>query len=198
MPLITVEGIDGSGKSTLVEKLQSLYPEAYYTCEPKSGTWLGDDVVREAISNEGHDVSSVSIFFLFLAEHADHVNNYVRPRLEDDELVVCDRYVDSRYVYQTRELADEVEGDTLDWIRTVQEQKWTEMPDKTILLDIPVEVSMERLDGGEIFEKKDKLRDYRNTYLMLAENNDRYEVVDATQKPSAVVEECRQIVNRFY
>jgi thymidylate kinase len=81
------------------------------------------------------------VFFLFLAEHANHVEKYVSPELKD-RTVVCDRYIDSRYVYQRHELENEVSGDTLSWVRCIEEQDWKIMPDTTILLDVSVETSL--------------------------------------------------------
>lgn len=193
--LITIEGIDGAGKTSVIEGtdnvdgLKQRLDDAYFTTEPKSGTWLGDEVVRPAIYNEGPDVPSASVFFLFLAEHANHVKKYVEPELEKRD-VICDRYIDSRYVYQSQELEDDVSGDTLEWIKEIQEQKWSVMPDLTILLDVSVETSLSRLDGDEIFEKEDKLRKFRNVYNRLAEEEERYVVVDAEQDLESVVEDC--------
>lgn len=197
--LITVEGIDGAGKTSVIEGtdnvdgLKQRLDDAYFTTEPKSGTWLGDEVVRPAIYNEGPEVPSVSVFFLFLAEHANHVEKYVEPELEKRD-VICDRYIDSRYVYQSQELEDDVSGDTLEWIKRIQEQNWSIMPDLTILLDVSVETSLSRLDGDEIFEKEDKLKAFREVYNRLAEEEERYVVVDAEQDLDSVVEDCMEFV----
>lgn len=193
--LITIEGIDGAGKTSVIEGTNSVdglkqrIDDAYFTTEPKSGTWLGDNVVRPVISTEGPDIPSASVFFLFLAEHANHVKNYVEPELEKRD-VICDRYIDSRYVYQRQELSDDVSGDTLEWIQNIQEQKWSILPDVTILLDVSVETALSRLDGNEIFEKKHKLREFRKAYNRLAEDEERYVVVDAEQDLESVVEDC--------
>lgn len=198
--LVTIEGIDGAGKTTVIEGTEEInglkdkLSDAKFTTEPKSETWLGQ-VVRDAISNDGSDVPSTSVFFLFLAEHANHVNDFVRPNLKNGNTVVCDRYIDSRYAYQSYELEDSVDGDTLDWIRKVQEQKWSEMPDTTILLDLSVETAMSRLDGDEIFENEEKLEHFRDIYLTLAElQPERYTIVDAEQEPEEVIEKCVEII----
>lgn len=197
--LVSIEGIDGAGKTTVidgtedVDGLNSYFEDATYTTEPNDDTWLGKKV-RQAISNEGPETPPMSVFFLFLAEHANHVEDVVAPNLDQGKTVICDRYIDSRYAYQSYEINNLVEGDTLEWIRGIQEQKWTEVPDRTIILDLPVETAMERLDGDEIFEKEEKLEYFRETYLRLAEDNERYEVVDAEQSPEEVVEECRDLI----
>jgi dTMP kinase len=198
--LITIEGIDGAGKTTVIEGtenidgLRSVLPNAEFTTEPKNDTWLGK-VVRKAISRDDPNVPPTSVFFLFLAEHANHVDEFVKPNLEKDKIVICDRYIDSRYAYQSYELEDEIDGDTLEWIRNVQEQKWTEIPDATILLDISVDTAMKRLEGDEIFENREKLEHFRDTYLELAQKqSDRYFVVNAEQEPEDVIDECLEII----
>lgn len=198
--LVTIEGIDGAGKTTVIEGdediegLRSKLSNAEFTTEPKNDTWLGQ-VVRKAISRDKPNVPPTSVFFLFLAEHANHVDEFVKPHLEDNKTVVCDRYIDSRYAYQSYELEDKIDGNTLEWIRNVQEQKWTQIPDVTILLDISVNTAMERLDGDEIFENKEKLEHFRDTYLELAQKQpDRYFVVNAEQEPEDVIDECLEII----
>lgn len=197
--LISIEGIDGAGKTTVIqgenqnEGLKSRIKDSVHTTEPNDDTWLGQ-VVRKAISNEGPDTPPMSVFFLFLAEHANHVEDVVKPNLEQGRTVICDRYIDSRYAYQSYEIRNLVDDDPLDWIQGIQEEKWTEVPDKTIVLDLPVDVAMKRLDGDEIFEKEEKLEYYRQTYLDLADSNSRYEVVDARQEPQDVIEECYDII----
>jgi dTMP kinase len=197
--LVSIEGIDGAGKTTViqgdenVDGLNNIFSNATYTREPNNDTWLGQ-VVRKAISNSGPDTPPMSVFFLFLAEHANHLNDIVRPSLDNGELVICDRYIDSRYAYQSYEIRDLIDINALEWIRHIQEQEWTEIPDKTIILDLPVDVAIERLDGDEIFEKKEKLKHFRQTYLNLADLDDRYSVVDAQQSPQEVLNKCKHII----
>lgn len=200
--LISIEGIDGAGKTTLINGnmdtngLRSQFKDAIYTTEPNDDTWLGK-TVRRAINNQDPETPPMSVFFLFLAEHANHVEDVIRPNLEKDKTVICDRYIDSRYAYQSYEIDSIVEGDTLEWIRNIQEQKWTIIPDRTIILDIPVNIAMKRLDGDEIFEKEDKLKYFRDIYLRLAEKDSRYRIVDANQPPEKVVEECRDLIKEI-
>lgn len=198
--LVTIEGIDGSGKTTLlqgnqeIDGLRSAFPEAVYTTEPNDDTWLGE-AVRKAISNDAPQVPPMSILFLFLSEHANHIEDIVNPALQNDQLVICDRYIDSRYAYQTYEIRDIIETDTLEWIRGVQETGWAPIPELTLLLDIPAETSLERSDGDEIFEKQERLEYYRDTYLQLAEELDRYTVIDGTQPIGEMVEEAVTAIN---
>ncbi len=193
--LVTIEGIDGSGKSTLLSTLEDTYSNALFTSEPQEDQWLGQ-VLRKALSDE--DMSDMSLFFLFLSEHSQHIEDYVNPALEEDKLVISDRFVDSRYAYQSYALDEHIDGDTLEWIQSIQENGWSTIPDKTIILDISVETSLERIadNGKEVFEKRDRLEAARDIYLTLAENNpDRYTVVDAEQSPEKVAHDCIEIID---
>lgn len=103
MPLVTIEGLDGSGKTTCVNAVRDRYPDALYTSEPDDDTVYGK-AVRHAIKDDS--TPAPAVFTAFLADHAHHYLNTVKPALEDDELVVCDRYIDSRYAYQPNALSE--------------------------------------------------------------------------------------------
>ena len=194
--LVTVEGIDGAGKSTVAKRMEVLERlkeeldiEAVYTHEP-TGSWLGD-AVRRSINDD--DSVPLADLFLFVSDHADHVERVVKPALADGEVVVCDRYIDSRYAYQGATLSErdeEVFDDALEWVRGLHEG-WTIIPDLTLLLDIPPEEAVERLDRETMkFERVEFLRDVRQNYTRLAESEDRFVVIDATQDVDEVVERC--------
>lgn len=188
--LVTVEGIDGAGKSTVVEQMRDDKDiDAVFTHEP-TDSWLGDAVERSIQDGESVPLADL---FLFVADHADHIERVVKPALDDGEVVVCDRYVDSRYAYQGAVLGDRDEDvfeDALGWVRSLHEG-WTVIPDLTLLLDLPPDESVRRLDGGSMkFERTDFLRKVRQNYLTLAEEEDRFVVVDATQGADEVVGRC--------
>lgn len=194
--LITIEGIDGAGKSTVIEALNEEFPNAVFTSEPQEDQWLGK-VLRKALVDE--NMSDMSLFFLFLSEHAQHIEDYVNPALQENKLVVSDRFVDSRYAYQTYALDNNVTGDTLDWIRNIQENGWSTIPDQTIILDIGVDTSLERIADNkkEVFEKRDRLEAARDIYLTLAdENSKRYTIIDAEQTQEDVIQECINVIKK--
>lgn len=186
--LVTVEGIDGAGKSTVAELMKDEV-DAFFTQEPTE-SWLGDAVRRSINDDESVPLADL---FLFVADHADHVERVVKPALADGELVVCDRYVDSRYAYQGATLVErdeEVFDDALEWVRGLHEG-WTVVPDLTLLLDIPPEDAVGRLDRDKMkFERVEFLREVRNNYMRLVESEDRFVVIDATQEVEDVVERC--------
>jgi dTMP kinase len=176
--LITIEGIDGSGKSTLVtalhEPLADLEP--VFTREPGS-TWVGD-AVRRAIDEKADPVTEA---LLFVADHAAHLENVVRPALGEGRLVISDRYTDSRYAYQAAMLEGRV-PDPVGWLRALHDG-WTIVPDRTFLLLVPVEKALERLPPDkrrEHFEDGPFLGKVHRNYLALAEAEpSRFVLVDA-------------------
>jgi len=179
--LITIEGIDGGGKSTLMgglkEALSGLSP--IFTREPGS-TWIGDQV-RRGIAEE---IDPVAEALLFVADHAAHLAEVIRPALEENRLVISDRYSDSRYAYQQVTLAPFI-PDPLLWLRSVH-GTWTIRPDRTYLLTIPIADAVERLDakdGREHFERAEVLELVQKHYLALAEEDpQRFVLVDALQE----------------
>lgn len=179
MVLITIEGIDGSGKSVLVESLRELLADLspVFTREPGS-TWIGEQV-RRAIAEEADPVTEA---LLFVADHAAHVGTVIRPALERGDLVISDRYSDSRYAYQPVML-EGIIGDPEAWLRAVHDG-WTIVPDRTYLLVLPVQAACERLEGKkntEHFENSDLLEKVQENYLALAAGEpSRFVLVDAT------------------
>ncbi|OYR80375.1 dTMP kinase, partial [Halorubrum distributum] len=99
--LITLEGLDGSGKTTVWEALQDVYPDATFTREP-TDSWYGEAVGR---SMGDPDADPPAGLFLYTADHANHLSETVRPALADGDLVISDRYSDSRFAYQGATLA---------------------------------------------------------------------------------------------
>lgn len=191
--LITLEGIDGAGKGTVIEAMQDEFANAVFTREPDDDTRYGK-YVREVIKDE--EAPAMTAFFAFLADHAAHVETVVRPALADDKIVICDRYIDSRYAYQTSEL-DGIVDNPLSFIRSIQEEGWSRFPELTLLIDITPEEAMNRIGGrGEEtdrFEKQDGLTEKRDVYLQMAEEFDeRYVVIDGMQSNN--VEENKRLV----
>ena len=180
--LITLEGIDGSGKSTVARKLQENPEirafEPVFTREPTRGTLTGN-AVEKAIQS---DTDQLAELFLFTADHAEHLAKLVKPALENGKSVISDRYSDSRYAYQSITLKKYL-GNPLEWIKNLH-QGWTIAPDLTFLFDIRPEVSIERCGkrGDQSkFEKIDFLQGVREIFLRLAdEDPDRFIVIDAS------------------
>jgi dTMP kinase len=176
--LITLEGIDGSGKSSLHAALQELLADLdpVFTREP-GATWVGESV-RRAIAEQIDPITEAT---LFVADHAAHLAKVVRPALAEGRLVVSDRYSDSRFAYQSVTL-QAIIPEPEKWLRAMH-NGWTITPDRTFLCVLPVEHALTRLKPQgerEHFEKRDVLEKVQNNYLSYARNEPgRFVVVDA-------------------
>jgi len=182
--LVTLEGLDGSGKTTVWESLQETYPDAVFTREPTE-SWYGD-AVSQSISTD--DADPLAELFLYTADHADHLSRVVRPALADGDLVISDRYSDSRYAYQGATLADSEIDDPVAYIRSIHEP-FTRSPELTIYLDIDPETAAERSGRTNKFEQSRYLRRVQQNYERLIDAAPkRFVRVNARQSPEAVIQ----------
>ncbi|EMA05465.1 dTMP kinase [Haloferax denitrificans] len=183
--LVTLEGLDGSGKTTVWEALHDAYPDAVFTREPTSDSWYGEAVNR-AIDDD--DADPLATLFLFTADHADHLSRVVRPALADGDLVVSDRYSDSRYAYQAAALRDSDLRRPMEYIMGIH-AAFSRPPDKTIYLDVDPETAAARSGATNKFEQAAYLADVRANYERLIDAEpERFVRVDATQSPEDVLD----------
>lgn len=189
--LITLEGIDGSGKSTIAKRLSEnteiLAHSPIFTREPTRDTLTGR-AVEGAIQS---DTDQLAELFLFTADHAEHIAKLVRPALESGKSVISDRYSDSRYAYQGMTLKNRIE-DPLSWVRTIH-RGWTIVPDLTLLFDIEPEIAVERCGnrGNKTkFEKIEFLNGVREIFHKLAaEEPERFVIIDANRPVEEIEKE---------
>lgn len=185
--LITLEGIDGSGKSTLYEGLKTRLADLdpVFTREPGS-PYLGD-AVRKSIAENTDPMAEAA---LFVADHAVHLATVVRPALEAGKLVISDRYSDSRFAYQQISLKN-VHPDPKAWLTAVH-KGWSIRPDMTFLLAVAPETALARVSGRgatEHFEQKEFLENVQKNYLeRMQEDPSRFILVDANLPPETVLE----------
>ncbi|WP_265110153.1 dTMP kinase [Halosolutus halophilus] len=194
--LVTLEGLDGSGKTTVWEALQERYPDAVFTREPTDDSWYGEAVSR-SISDD--DADPLAELFLYTADHADHLSRVIEPALERDDLVVSDRYSDSRFAYQGATLAaterlDDRLDDPLQYVVDVHDPFSIE-PDLTIYLDLDPETAAERAGTTNKFERAEYLAAVRDNYERLIERDPhRFVRVDASQEPKAVLDRVERVL----
>ena len=175
----TIEGIDGTGKTTVAAKVGESLASAgiplVWTTEP-THTWRGD-AVRWAI---GSDVDGVTESFLFLADREAH-GRQIRSWLEEGRLILSDRYADSTYAYQGARLAAK-RPDAMEWLRDLS-APYVLVPDVTYLLTVPPEVALARIsdrDRKVRFEEIEFLRAVDTNYRKLA-RDPRFVTIDATR-----------------
>jgi len=192
---VTLEGIDGSGKTSAAQAIQEQYKSTVQTQEP-SDLWTGKQV-RRAISNESADVHPFTTFFLFMADRNHQINERIQGALDDGMVVVSDRYSDSTLAYQPVALEDHLENPGL-FMRQVMKE-WNLEPDLTIYLDISVDTAMERLDGDEEYEKREFLESVKSNYEGIrAEFDHRYVTLNAEKPIDHVQKEVLQIVEAHH
>jgi dTMP kinase len=203
--LITLEGIEGSGKTTQASLLHdALRREGVPACltrEP-GGSPLAERV-RELILTPGEEpLAPESELLLFLAARAQHVARTVRPALERGEVVVCDRFTDATLAYQGG-------GRTIPepFLRSLN--RWATgglTPSRTYLMDVPVEVGLSRARGRMGPAQPDRIEAetrgffeaVRARYLELArEEPERMVVLRGTDPEEAVAHQIRDDVHRI-
>lgn len=199
---VTLEGVDGSGKSTVLSHLgQALAAQGYpvvLTREP-GGTDIGRAIRAVLLDVESTGMSPLCEAMLYAADRAQHISEVIQPALEAGNLVLCDRFTDSTIAYQSF-------GRGLEraWVEQLCEVAADGLvPDKTLLLDLPVEEGFRRLahrratqDEGRREARLDEetIAFHRRVYAgyrALAEASpDRFVIVDASRPVEEVVRAC--------
>ena len=189
--LVTLEGIDGSGKTTVWESLHEEFPDAVFTREPTE-TWYGEAVNR-SIGDD--DADPLAELFLYTADHAAHLTETVQPALDRGDLVVSDRYSDSRYAYQGATL-EGVLDEPMQYVQDVHEP-FTVRPDVTLYFDIDPETAARRSGKTNKFEQDAYLSRVRENYERLIEDDpDRFVRIDATEPPETVLTRVTSVLDR--
>lgn len=162
-PFIVIEGLDGSGKTTLTarltDKLRSEF-KVICTAEPSAQTHPGR-MVRQVLQGQ-ITVSQTSLTHLFLADRADHLQNVVVPFLETGTAVICDRYIMSTLAYQAT-------PDTFNEVLALNAASNFLQPDFTFYLSASVDLCLSRLrerGKSELFENRAKLEQAEEMYKM--------------------------------
>lgn len=194
MTYVTVEGIDGSGKTTLVEGLVDELDDAVRTAEPDDTMWTGR-AVREAMDRETEPWTDA---LLFCADRAEHLGRTVLPALEAGSTVVSDRGHDSTFAYQAPRLADVSDMDereTRAWLDGVY-APWNVEPDVTLWVDVPVGTALDRMSGEEKWANRSHLERVRDNYELLYDMNPtRIRWIDGEQEPERVLADAIEAVN---
>ena len=200
---ITLEGIEGVGKSTHVEFLSALLVDrgldVCVTREP-GGTKLGE-VVREILLH-GNDLefsAEVELLLMFAAR-SQHIDEVILPSLKNGEIVICDRFTDASYAYQGG-------GRGIDTDKIEIIEKWVQKnlsPDLTLLFDASVETGFNRLlkrGKKDRFEEEDRsfFEKIRKVYLQRAKADpDRIKVIDAEKTIPEVQQQIHMIMESIF
>lgn len=183
---ITIEGVEGGGKSTSLDfvrrYLEDAGKEVVVTREP-GGTALGEEI-RTLLLGHRHDgMAQDTELLLMFAARAEHVAKVIRPALDAGKWVLCDRFTDATYAYQGG-------GRGIPTARIAQLEEWVQgklRPDLTLLLDLSVELGLQRAgkrSAPDRFErqKTEFFERVRQAYLDLAKQHPgRFRIIDASQ-----------------
>ncbi len=199
---ITVEGSEGSGKTTNIAHVRAYLEAAgrdvLLTREP-GGTSLGEQLRGLLLDHRQAAMSVETELLLMIAARAQHLEEVIRPALAAGRWVLCDRFTDASYAYQGAGRGMEPE-------RIAVLEHWVQRglrPDLTLLLDIPVEIGLQRASArGEpdrfecevvaFFER------VREGYLARAEAEpDRFRVIDAGRPPEDVQQQIESVLERW-
>jgi dTMP kinase len=188
---ITLEGIEGVGKSSNLEYIHSLLEAAGNECivtrEP-GGTPLGESLRVLLLQHSDDQMSADAELLMMFAARAEHLKKVILPALEADKYVLCDRFTEATYAYQGG-------GRCIDVAKIAALETLVQgdrRPDLTIILDAPVEIGRVRAGKRSSPDRIEKEQDeffelVRTTYQQLAINNsDRMCIVDATPDLSQV------------
>lgn len=187
--LVTFEGIEAAGKSTLIAALASRLRSAgngvLVTREP-GGTPLGDSL-RALFADPAYRIDAVAELMMLCASRAQLVADVIQPALRDGTIVLCDRFFDATVAYQGFGRGLDVE--MLLEVCLVATRRVA--PDLTFLVDIPVEVSAARVRARGVPDRMERENQQfhervRAGYLMLAKRFNRIHVLDGTQTTEAL------------
>ncbi|MCZ6584980.1 MAG: dTMP kinase [Gammaproteobacteria bacterium] len=190
---VTLEGLEGVGKSTNLAYLEQLLVAAgekvVVTREP-GGTPLGEQIRQWVLMGDHAGLPAEVETLLMFAARAQHLNEVIRPALADGAWVLCDRFTDATIAYQGGGRGAAV--DLLEQLKRAIQRDFE--PDLTLLFDAPVEVGFERIANRvhDHFEREDRsfFDRVRTAYLELAERYpDRIKRIDATQPLETVQQE---------
>ena len=189
--LVSIEGIDASGKTTqaklLVKSLKEMGYRVVYTKEPTDGFW--GEILREKVLYGEKRVPAVVEALLFALDRFEHVENTIKPALKEGEIVVSDRYIHSSLAYQS------AAGLDLKWIREIN--KFAPKPDIAIYIDVPPEFVVSRLKAKRsVMEKLENQRKVREAYLKLVEDKELIRV-DGKRSIEDVQSQILEIVLKF-
>lgn len=204
---ISLEGIEGCGKTTQARRLASYLQHRGRDClltrEP-GGTAIGGQIRRILLSPDHAAMDPAVELLLYVADRVQHVRETIRPALRAGRIVVCDRFVDATLVYQGF-----ARGLPLDWIRSLHRLFLEDLyPDVTFLLDLPPAVGLQRawreLENGARIDFESRFerealtfhQRVRAGYLEMAcAESGRFFVIDAAAEPDSVHQRIVELLN---
>ncbi|WP_067099591.1 dTMP kinase [Marinomonas atlantica] len=188
---ISLEGGEGAGKSSAIQCIEAWLTEheiPYVLTREPGGTPMAEEIRELVLSARDEQVAPNTELLLVFASRVQHLNEKIQPALAQGKWVISDRFVDSSYVYQgvARGINESVIDNLVDTFLKNQ------LPNKTLLLDVPVELGLQRVQSrgqsnrldGESLAFHQKVRD--GFLHRASQDPERFVVVDASQSISSV------------
>jgi dTMP kinase len=206
---ITLEGIEGSGKTTQISRLVELFEDRGIECvttRQPGGTLIGENIRSILLDPANSALEPLAELLLYMADRAQHINELIRPALKKGKTVVCDRYFDATLVYQGF-----ARGLSIDLIGQLHQLLFDDLkPDVTLLLDLSPQVGLKRawqqLNNGQRSGDESRFEaeavafheKVRAGYLELARlEPDRFRIIDAAQTQDQVFVAMRKVMSSF-
>ena len=196
---ITFEGVEGSGKSTqarlLAEFLTQSGHKVTLTREPGWGH-LGELIRKLILDERNLKLDPFSELCLFCADRAQHVRDFIKPKIQAGDIVICDRYVDSTLVYQG--YGRKLEKRMVNKIASASTLGL--LPNRTFLLNLPAKTGLSRLESRDDITKMDEEplefhEMIRQGYMLLARRDpDRIKKINSDRDISDVHNEIKSLV----
>ncbi|MCH5586328.1 dTMP kinase [Shimazuella sp. AN120528] len=199
--LIAFCGIDGSGKTTQLKRVQSelesMQFDVYTTKQPSN--WYRSDSRVKQLMNSENDLDELLLRELALFSAADRLRHYqteIQPILKRGSIVLTDRYVFSAYAYfHARGISD------MEWLIDIN--KYVPLPDMTIFLDIPVEIAIDRIISRDVESankeelNKDRMNQIREIFLAQPWSKENYYIIDGTQQLEMITANILSYVKNY-
>ena len=206
---ITLEGIEGCGKTTQINRLRTFFENRGQACvvtrEP-GGTAIGNDIRSILLNPSNKDLVPRAELLLYMADRAQHIESVLKPALAKNKVVLCDRYFDATVVYQGY-----ARGLGSDFICELHRLLLEDFkPDITLLLDLAPKIGLARAwkelnngtrSGTESRFEEETLNFHekvRSGYLELARQEpERFRIIDAAADEKQVQAEIQKVLARY-
>jgi dTMP kinase len=199
---LVFEGIDGSGKGTVIEKVEEHIQQCnidYISVRDPGSTYIGDQIRSLLLDPQNTEMIRETELLLYIAARAQMAKEVIEPALNDGKIVICDRYDLSTFTYQ---YVFGKWGSMAPILNVSSILKDLPSPDWYFVLDLPVEVSRQRL-GKDLDRQEqrgeDEFNKIRSKYLEYAEMWNHVSVIDASKSPeevsNATIKELNRVVS---
>jgi dTMP kinase len=200
---ITIEGIEGAGKTTALAFIKTWLNKKqlpYIMTREPGGTEIAEEIRHILLRHHQEPLTDMAEVLLFFAARAQHLHTIILPALKQGKWVVCDRFVDASFAYQGG--GREVPVSFLECLeKHVLEGR---QPDLTILLDLPVDVGLKRIQSRKSYdrieqERKNFFESARQMYLKRAERfSHRFRILNADCSIKEMEKQLYVILNDFH